>query len=96
MREKFDSIDEAIIKTGQSCKICNQAIKLTPDKDSPVRFFPHFNLTDGTKAFSIGRGLVKHESGLCYYHLKKKQGLIDGLTEFEKEKLRTGRALRDG
>jgi hypothetical protein len=90
------SVDEAIIKTGQSCKICNQQIKQIPDKEGPVKYYPHHELTHGTKAFSIGYAVVKHPSGLCYYHLKKKQGFIDGLTYFEKVKLETGRALKDG
>lgn len=77
MRDKYLSVDEALIKTGQTCKVCNSQIRLVPDKEGAVHYFKHFNLTNGSKAFTIGFSIILEKSGLCYYHRKKKNGLLD-------------------
>lgn len=87
MKREFQSIDEARIKIGKSCRECNQAIRLVPNKEGPVKYFPHHELTHGTKAFTIGYGLDPANDKLCYYHSKKKQGLFDKPTFNEQLKI---------
>lgn len=92
---KFLSVEEMIVKTGQSCRECNAMKKVSTDQDSPIKYYPQ-EINTGFKGFTIGKSMCKHISGLCYYHLKKKQGLFTEPTILEKIKLETGRALRDG
>lgn len=73
MATKFLSVEEAHIKSGQTCKLCNQQVKMTKDESKPVGYFkqePH----DGQKSFVISYRISPHDSGLCHFHLKKKQG----------------------
>ena len=72
----YVSVDDMLIKTGQTCKLCNQSIAIIPDESKPVKYFKHYHLVGGTVTFTVGRGITKHSSGLCYYHLKKRNGLF--------------------
>lgn len=89
---KFLSVEEMIIKTGQVCKECNAAKKISTDPETPIKFYKQES-HDGFRGFTLGRSMCKHPSGLCYYHLKKKQGLFTNPTAFEQIKLSTGKAL---
>lgn len=73
----YVSVDDMLQKTGQTCKLCSQQIAHITDESKPVRYFKHFHLVGGSTTFTIGRGITKHSSGLCYYHLKKRNGLFN-------------------
>jgi hypothetical protein len=84
---KYLSVEEAHIKTGQTCKVCNHQIKMVKDDSLPAGYFKQIK-TDEVKSFVISRRIKYHDSGLCNFHLKKKQGLFetDNLYHEMKEK----------
>ena len=73
---KFLSVEEAHIKTGQTCKLCNHQIAMVKDESLPAGFFKQ-PLQAGLPSYVISKRIKYHESGLCYFHLKKKQQLYN-------------------
>ena len=79
---KWISVEEAHIKTGQTCKLCNHQIKMVKDESLPIGYFkqpPH----SGDKSFIISYRIKYHDSGLCHFHWKKKQNLFNSDPRYE-------------
>jgi hypothetical protein len=72
---KYLSVEEAHIKSGQTCKVCNHQKKMVKDEDLPAGYFKQPSYGEG-KSFVISKRIKYHESGLCSFHLKKRQGLF--------------------
>ena len=79
---KYLSVEEAHIKTGQTCKLCNAQIKMTKDESIPPGYFKQPPHGDG-KSFVISYRIKYHDSGLCHFHLKKKQNLFNSDPRYE-------------
>lgn len=46
------------------------------DESKPVGYFKQ-EVVDGQRGFVISYRIKPHDSGLCHFHLKKKQGHFD-------------------
>jgi hypothetical protein len=77
---KYVTVEEAHIKLGITCKICNQKVAEIPDFDKPLAYFKQETQSDGIRCFTIGWHSKPHPFGLCYYHLKQKLGYFDTIT----------------
>ena len=76
----FKTVQEARIKLGLTCRICNEAIALIPDFDQPSRYYKQESDSSG-KCFTIAYPEKMHPLKLCYYHLKQHLGYFDLPTE---------------
>jgi hypothetical protein len=72
---KYLSVEEAHIKSEQTCKLCNAQKKMVKDDSLPAGYFKQKEQGEGS--FIISNRIKYHDSGLCSFHLKSKQGLFD-------------------
>jgi hypothetical protein len=79
---QFISVEEAHIKTGQTCKICNQQIKRVRDESLPVGYFRQPPIA-GQASYIISYRIKYHDSGLCHFHWKQKQQLFNSDPRYE-------------
>ena len=84
-QNKWLSVEEAHIKTGQTCKLCNQQIMMERDESLPVGYFKQ-PPQSGDKSFSIAYRTKYSDHGLCLFHYKKKLGLFDSDAYYEEIK----------
>ena len=84
---KWISVEEAHIKTGQTCKLCNAQKKMEKDDSLPAGYFKQVGSGEG-KSFVISKRIKYAEHGLCHFHWKNKQRLFnsDPIYEAIKEK----------
>jgi len=69
---KWISVEEAHIKTGQTCKLCNGQKKMEKDESLPAGYFKQPGAGEG-KSFVISKRIKYADHGLCHFHWKKKQ-----------------------
>lgn len=91
MKEHFQTVEEMINKTGQTCKECIQQKSLVPDFEAPERYILQAP-SGGFKSYIIGWPLKYADDGLCYFHRKKKAGLFDCKTQ--NQMLREGLSVK--
>ena len=63
-----------LYKLQPHCKLCGEYPHVVTDPKSPTEI--HINPKDGLVS-TISKRKMRHESGLCWYHLKKKVGLFE-------------------
>ena len=69
--EHPESVEEAVLKAGLSCKLCNSQVASVPDFGKPAKRFDQ-----GKDCFTIAYPTKRHPDHLCYYHDKVHQELI--------------------
>lgn len=76
----FKTVQEARLKLGLCCRVCNDSIAQIPDFSQPARYFKMESDAVG-KRYTIAHPLKDHPLKLCYYHLKQHLGYFDLPTE---------------
>ena len=79
---KFLSVEEAHIKTGQTCKLCNHQKMMERDESLPVGHFKQ-PLQAGQSSYVISYRIKYCDHGLCKLHYKKKLGLFNSDPHYE-------------
>jgi hypothetical protein len=90
---EYLSVEEAHIKTGQTCKLCNHQIKMERDESLPAGYFKQPGSGEG-KSFVISKRIKYADHGLCHFHWKNKQGLFNSDHIYESIKEEYCRILR--
>lgn len=90
---EFLSVEEAHVKTGQSCKLCNQQRMMCKDESLPVGYFKQ-EPQGGQPSFVISYRIKYCDHGLCKFHYKHKQKLFDTDAHYEEIKQKYCAMLR--
>ena len=82
---KFLSVEEAHIKTSQTCKLCNQQKMMQRDESLPVGQFKQPPIA-GMPSWIISYRIKYCDHGLCKFHFKKKEGHFNSDPRYEEIK----------